>query len=603
MRLKLVTSILLITLGLFLFLYVQQSQMSTEVKEEKIRSFSSPEEFREYLSKSEAYVYPFAFGISAPEPVPKQTLPETPALGKIPEVERVSQTNVQVPGIDEPDIVKTDGKNIYVSRYQRVLSVEKILPIRQSISVVKAYPPEELEKVKELNVGGEILVYEKTLIVLSGNRIRAFSAEDFSERYSMSFNGSIVATRLYDGKIYLVISQHSELCPIPLLSANGVSLSVECNRIYYPKKPLPAEVVYTILKIDAVSGRVEDTVSFVGNYASIVYMSRNAVYVAHYSPAEYAEVFFKFVSENRDLFPDWFFERIQKLLSYDLSNQARQVEIWNLMRRMELTMKPEEKILFENEFRNRYEKFVEKHKRDFEKTVIWKISREMKIVATGEVPGRLLNQFSMDEYNGFLRVAVTVGNENDLYVMDSDLRVVGSLLGFGKAEVIYGVRFVADKGYVVTFRQVDPFFVVDLSNPEKPRMAGELKIPGYSSYLHPLGGNLILGVGMEGESVKISLFDVSDPGNPVEVDRYLLKESWSEVISNHRAFLVDEKHGIFFIPAKNGYIFSYKDGLRLIRVTETGFRAVFINDYLYVIGSKILAFDERTWEKVAEIEL
>lgn len=102
--------------------------------------------------------------------------------------------------------------------------------------------------------------------------------------------------------------------------------------------------------------------------------------------------------------------------------------------------------------------------------------------------------------------------------------------------------------------------------------------------------------------MKLSLFDVSDPKNPVEKDRYILSEYWSEVISNHRAFLADEKHKVFFIPARSGYVFSYEDGLKLIRVTETGFRAVYINDYLYVIGSKIVVFDERSWEKIAELD-
>ena len=83
----------------------------------------------------------------------------------------------------------------------------------------------------------------------------------------------------------------------------------------------------------------------------------------------------------------------------------------------------------------------------------------------------------------------------------------------------------------------------------------------------------------------------------------MLKESWSEVIGNHRAFLADEKHEIFFIPAGVGYVFSYRDGLKLIKATETGFRAVFINDYLYIIGSKIVVFDENSWEKVAELEI
>gem|GEM_PF-5924402 len=105
----------------------------------------------------------------------------------------------------------------------------------------------------------------------------------------------------------------------------------------------------------------------------------------------------------------------------------------------------------------------------------------MKIVAGGDFPRRLLNQFSMDEYGDYLRVATTVGRANAVYILDRDLKIVSSLEGFGEAERIYAVRFIADSGYVVTFRETDPFFVIDLSKPENPKMAGELKIPGFSS--------------------------------------------------------------------------------------------------------------------------
>ncbi|MCS7130155.1 MAG: beta-propeller domain-containing protein [Archaeoglobaceae archaeon] len=601
-------AMLVIALSAFLVLQLAHEK---ELFETKIASFSSPEEFRDYISRAEIYAgrsvgLPATVSTPIPTPIP------APAVGvgileKVEEVERVSQTNVQVFGIDEPDIVKTDGKNIYISRFHRVPTfLGKIVPpypYEPKALVVKAFPPKEIEKIKELNISGDMIVYEKILVFLSRDKLRAFSTEDFKEKYKIELNGSVITARLYEGKIYLIISQFSEICPIIPLNVNGAPYVVECRGIYYPTKPIPVESVYTVVKISANTGEIEDSISFVGNYDSVIYMSKNAVYVAYYSPESYAEVMLKFVSENMDLFPSWFREKLQKLINYDLSEQAKQVEIWDLMRRLTLTMDPEERLVFENEISNRYNEFMEKYAREIEKTAIWKISLEMEIVANGEVPGRLLNQFSMDEYKGDLRVAVTVGNANDLYVLDPQLKIFGYIKGFGETERIYAVRFIADKGYIVTFRQIDPFFVVDLSDPTNPRMAGELKIPGYSSYLHPLKENLILGIGMEDGNVKLSLFDVSDPKNPREVDKYLLKEHWSEVISNHRAFLQDEKHGIFFLPASSGYVFSYKDGLKLIKATETGFRAVFINDYLYIIGSKIVVFDEVKWEKVAELEL
>ena len=607
-------SVLLVSLAavFLVLLFMQFTQVkNTEIEEKQFKNFSSQDDFREYASKSGHYLAYIPFSLVGDTPIfavlpsiapaPSATGSEEKSL----DIGRFSQTNVQVQGIDEPDIVKTDGKNIYISRTGIYTYGIKIppYPYLRKTTVVKAFPPEELKKIGELNASGGILIHGDAILILGGNVIRAFSIGDLRERYRIELNGTVVTARLYDGRVFLILSQRSEICPIIPMNVNGMGYIVDCSRIYHPIKPVPIEVIYTVVKLDPVSGRVEDSISFVGNYASVVYMSRNAIYVAYPLPVDYVGIMLNFSSENRDLFPSWFIQRLQKLQNYELSEKAKHAEILALFERLTLGMSTEERILFQNEFRNRLERYFEMHARDIERTAIWKISLEMKIVANGEFPGRLLNQFSMDEYGGYLRVATTVGSTNAVYVLDSRLKIVGSLEGFGKMERIYAVRFIAERGYVVTFRETDPFFVIDLSNPESPRMSGELKIPGFSSYLHPLGEKLILGIGKEGSSVKLSLFDVSDPKNPVEVDRYILNEFWSEVISNHRAFLVDEKHGVFFIPASHGYIFSYRDGLKLIKVTETGFRAVYIEDYFYVIGSRIVVFDEKSWEKVAELEL
>ena len=139
-------------------------------------------------------------------------------------------------------------------------------------------------------------------------------------------------------------------------------------------------------------------------------------------------------------------------------------------------------------------------------------------------------------------------------------------------------------------------------------MKGELKIPGYSSYLEPIDKDLVLGIGQEGGQVKISLFDVSSAQNPRELDKYILNEGWSEVLATHHAFLLDKKHEIFFLPGGQGaYIFSYK-GQRLEMkraVSETSVRrAIYLDDYLYLIGDgKIVVLNELDWTKVNELNL
>lgn len=172
--------------------------------------------------------------------------------------------------------------------------------------------------------------------------------------------------------------------------------------------------------------------------------------------------------------------------------------------------------------------------------------------ASGEVPGYLLSQWAMSEHEGDLRVATTEWGWSDLsesYVtvlrQDGDrLEAIGQVGGLGEGEQIYAVRFMGDKGYVVTFRQIDPLYTLDLSDPAHPAMVGELKINGYSAYLHPVGEDLLLGVGRDGTEdgqilgTQISLFDVSDPANPTALYQESFGE-WanSEVEFDHKAFL------------------------------------------------------------------
>ena len=173
--------------------------------------------------------------------------------------------------------------------------------------------------------------------------------------------------------------------------------------------------------------------------------------------------------------------------------------------------------------------------------------------ATGTVDGHLLNQFSMDEHNGYFRVATTIGEPWDAETSESQVVVleqqgrrlteVGRVGDLGRGERIYSVRFAGDIGYVVTFRQVDPLYVIDLADPTAPSVAGELKIPGFSTYLHPIGDGLLIGVGQDADDTgrtrgtKVSLFDVSNPAAPSELDVIVFPDAHSEAEWDHRAFL------------------------------------------------------------------
>jgi uncharacterized secreted protein with C-terminal beta-propeller domain len=196
---------------------------------------------------------------------------------------------------------------------------------------------------------------------------------------------------------------------------------------------------------------------------------------------------------------------------------------------------------------------------------------DVKFEARGRVEGYLINQFALDEHKGYLRVATTTGSwgrdrTNGVHVLNRDLEVVGSVKGLAPEERIYSARFMGDRGFIVTFLEVDPLFTFDLSDPYNPKMVGELKIPGYSTYLHPFGPNHLIGIGEETElnrwgwveqiGMKISLFDVTDMADPQELHvlHIGMAGTTSEALHNHKAILVNPDATMIAFPVmETGY--------------------------------------------------
>ncbi|MEM5773192.1 MAG: beta-propeller domain-containing protein [Candidatus Aenigmatarchaeota archaeon] len=582
-------------------------------EKQALKTFSSEEDFKLYLQESALRTYSQTFFAARAREVGEAI----PLAEEIPE--RVSTTNVQVAGIDEPDMVKTDGKNIYFSSQSyRILWIERgILPrYFGETKVIKSFPPQELELKSRINESGDLLLYQNNLIIFSWDKITSYDISNSPQQaWRIKLNSSFVAARLYGDKIYLVMRKEINYyhpCPIIPLSKDEKPLTIACSSIYHPTSYIPADTTYSIFVLNPSSGEIESLASFIGAYDSVVYMSENAIYITYSQPTDYFTFYVNFLKEKcYDLIPSHILERIEKLSSYEISSEAKALELQVTISKYLSSLSEDERLKVENELSNRMDEYQKEHMRDLIKTGIVKVGLDMEIKALGSVPGIPLNQFSLDEYQGYLRIATTVGSgsqsANDVYVLDSSLSLVGSIQDLGLGERIYSVRFIQDKGYVVTFKQIDPFYVLDLAEPSQPKMKGELKIPGYSSYLHPLAENRILGIGMEDWKVKVSLFDVSSAESPKEISKYSLSESWSDILSTHHAFLLDSKHKIFFLPAsQGGYIFSYdNDELKLKKAVSEirARRAVYIGDYLYIIGDdKIVVLDETNWERVNEIE-
>ena len=264
--------------------------------------------------------------------------------------------------------------------------------------------------------------------------------------------------------------------------------------------------------------------------------------------------------------------------------------------------------------------------------------------AAATIPGSLLNQFSMDAWNGHFRFVVTRNSftqriytegidtygdyesksDNALYILDGDLKTVGKIEGLAEGEHVKSARFAGEIVYFVTFRQVDPLFTVDLSDPANPKVLSALKIPGFSSYLHPFGEGLLVGLGFSADEqtgrttgVKLSMFDISDKTDVSEKHVQKVKADWTPVMYNHKAILVDVQKNLIAFPADDYYFvygydaasgFTEKGKIKLDFGEKTYYeddaRGLYIDGVLYLVQTNaITALDLLSLEKLATLKL
>lgn len=506
-----------------------------------------------------------------------------------------SGTNVQEAGVDEPDLVKTDGERLYLiaDGTLHVVEANSNEPVvLDSVRFSKLTPQElllgdgHLYVVASRWIGADAfpevrtslpLFAEEQMMVIVDYAIAADGT--LVEEARLEVSGSYVTARQIDGVLRLVIrhdpsrnfpfvfpsntaaeesaaaankaivanSELKDWLPFYVLTtADGDTTSgvvSECDRVTAPQEFSGMSTV-TVLTIDQADALDAGAGMTLFGAADTVYASTDSLYTATYA---YPEVI-PFIegddfSDDSDPVDDPDPEFTSQIHRFDLTDPTGAT-----------------------------------------------------YVASGEVQGTLLNQFSMSELDGHLRVASTEGSPwwGDRSSSSSSVTVLategdalvqtGIVEDLGIDESIFGVRFIGDRGYVVTFRQTDPLYVLDLSDPADPRLEGELKITGYSAYLHPVSEDLLLGVGQEAdlngrtEGTKVALFDVSDPADPVEVDKWVLEDSSTAVEWDHRAFLWWEPEALAVIPL---------DSWRGDRAGAVGLRVD--GDDLVEIGTVILA--------------
>lgn len=621
------------------------STSSMNVENSEFAKFSDESEFNEYLKNAS-----FANSNSYLTSIARNAVSEgkSPlAQDKSETTNNFSTTNVQTLGVDEPDVLKSDGKFIYFSQegYQYFYGanwrlspvVEDAYPIiaKGSTQIIKMLPVDKISKLKEIEDGGALMLYKNTLVINSNNtKLTAYNTTDFSKLWEIKFqnNEYIRQLRSIEGDLFVStasVLNSSTKCLMPLYNLENFSNSktesvgVKCTDIYFPSSNISDTTKVTVLKLSFEEGVVENKISFLASSSGndVLYMSTNNIYFAYQKNYDSFKLLSNFLGLQNEI-PNTIKNKLNYLSGLDISVESKLTEIAKILNDYNNSLSTDERLKIQNELQNNFEDYITKNIENIVKSGIVKISKNLEIQSNSEVLGYMLNQFSLDEYNSKLRIATTVEpsiylfnfvysnsskSYNTVQTLDENLNVLDIEKNIGKGEKIYSVRFVENSAFLVTFRQVDPFYILDLTDSKNIKVAGELKIPGYSSYLHQLPTNEILGVGMEGGKLKLSLFDVSNSSSPVELSKYLLAEYGSEVLQDHHAFLHNSSRKTFFIPAYNGgYIFSYEnDKLELVKSISGNSvkRAMYVNDYLYVIFTDKLVVLDKSYERIAEISL
>ncbi len=539
----------------------------------ELKTFQSYEDLENYIKQNS-----FGYNIYGPR-----------FLGQIAEVKTesaltkdYSKTNVQVEGIDEADIVKTDGEYIYSINGNDIL-------------IVKAYPVEEMKLISKIEMKDnptQIFVSNDKLVVFGYKNYDYitipefpifFNSKSFVKIYDISdkssptllkeitITGSYIQSRMIDNNVYAVFAQNlyyypPKPIPLPVISVDGVAKIIDPREIYYFDYSDDSYSFSTILALDVDKMNYKTKTFLLGN-SQTIYASKNSIYMAYTKYYDIYDFYDKFV--DKVLLPASPLELRQKIIEIKESSLDKRKKVIETQKVIEEYFSGNQDASdFYDKINQNYASFEKEISKEREKTIINKFDIDglnIEFKGKADVAGHVLNQFSMDEYNNKFRVVTTIGfgeSENNVYVFDEDMQLISKLEGIATGERIYSARFVNDKLYLVTFKQIDPFFVIDLSN--EPKILGYLKLPGVSDYLHPYDETHIIGFGRDADEqgrikgLKISLFDVSDFSSPKELYSYKFGEagSYSEANYEHKAFLFSKEKNLLVIPA------SISDGTR-----------------------------------------
>lgn len=486
-----------------------------------------------------------------------------------------STTNVQVAGVDEADIVKTDGKYVYLVSGNTVF-IAAAYPAKTASIVSKivfrndTYPAGIFVAGDRLAVLGSKYGYypnryyptEKAMIMPFLVDVKTFvEVYDIADKSqpelvrNFTITGSYFSSRMVGDYVYFVASQPAYVLNgiviLPTTYSDSVSKEFAPSEIYYSDVKDNYFMFTTVVALNLQkNGDEPNHITLMLGSTSSMYMSLSNMYIT---------------------FPEYF-EGKTSIYRIRIQNSTLTAE------------------------------------------------------AQGKVTGNVLNQFCMDESNGYFRIAtetwINGTVQSNLYVLNKDMNIVGSLEGIEPGETMDSARFMGNRAYLSTsVVRKDPFFVIDLTNPSSPKILGNLTIPGFNRYLHPYDDNHVIGVGRDGNNhVKISLFDVTNVSAPISLGNYTFPDDWSDtpVLTDHKAFLFDKSKDLLVIPVsfyQKGDLPSWWQAAYVFNVTLTkGFvlkgsithqssslewdtnywvkRAFYIDNVLYTLSDKKIMMND-----------
>lgn len=521
-----------------------------------------------------------------------------------------STTNIQVEGVDEADIVKNDGKYIYTIS-------------GSNVAILDAYPAASARVLSTINSTiepQELYINGDRLVIIGSGYMNSFQETqvliyDVSDRANpvlsknFSLEGGYKDSRMIGDYVYAVVNKYTysyyyidDNVALPLIYDNGQEITAKYGvggNVHYFDSSADSYEFTTIASINTQDGSFNNEI-YLTSTSGAMYVSTDNIYLTHPKTVGNKEMLEMYFTEVfQPMLPADVLAELNTIRNSDAPYWQKTYNMTDVLQNYVGNMSAAELDVFEKAFVEKSDAVAQKIAEESQKTVIHKLAvdnGQITYKTQGEVPGEVLNQFSMDEYNDNFRIATTtypiyhacgmfggcrsiatsaIGassnnmpqnisdnvKKSNIYVLDSGLQAIGKVEGMGLNENLHSARFMGDRAYLVTFKKTDPLYVIDLADPTAPKILGELKIPGYSDYLHPYDETHLIGIGkgaIEAEQgdfawyqgVKLSLFDVSDVANPKELANYSIGDRGTDsyALYDHKAFLFSKSKNLLVVP-------------------------------------------------------